>query len=76
MLLARYADAPGLEQDLAALTNDPAPLVRRAAIASLARVNVAAGVTAARPLLADTVWYVRAHAARAIGEAGNPELAG
>jgi len=33
-------------------------------------------VTAARPLLSDSVWYVRAHAARAIGEAGNPEFAG
>jgi len=75
-LLARYSDAPGLEQDLTALTNDPAPLVRRAAIASLARVNAAAAVTAARPLLSDSVWYVRAHAARAIGEAGNPEFAG
>lgn len=74
-LLARYKQALGLEAELAALTRDPAPLVRRAAIASLAQVNVAAAVVAARPLLADEVWYVRAHAARALAEAEDPDLA-
>jgi HEAT repeat protein len=75
MLLARHAPAPDLERDLAALTNDPAPLVRRAAVASLARMNIAEGVKAAQPLLADPVWYVRAHAARAIASAEDPEFA-
>ena len=44
MLLARHAPAPDLERDLAALTEDQAPLVRRAAVASLTRMNVAEGV--------------------------------
>lgn len=75
MLLARHAQSAGVEQELAALTRDKAPLVRRAAIASLARVNPAAAVPAARALLDDQVWYVRAHAARALGESEDPDLA-
>jgi HEAT repeat protein len=74
-LLGRYPQTAGLENELAALTRDPVPLVRRAAIASLARINVRAAVDAARPLLVDPVWYVRAHAARALAEAEDPELA-
>jgi HEAT repeat protein len=74
-LLARHKATPGLESELAALTKDSAPLVRRAAIASLSRVNVGAAVQAGRPLLADPVWYVRAHAARALAEAEDPDLA-
>ncbi len=74
-LLARHKQTPGLESELAALTHDDAPLVRRAAIASLARVNVAVAVVAARPMLEDPVWYVRAHAARALAEAEDPDLA-
>ena len=72
MLLARHTPAPDLERDLAALTSDPAPLVRRAAVASLTRMNVAEGVKAATVLLADPVWYVRAHAARAVGRRRRP----
>ena len=75
MLLARHKTSPGLERDLSALTADPAPLVRRAAVASLTRLNVAEGVKAATVLLADPVWYVRAHAARAVGAAEDPEYA-
>jgi HEAT repeat protein len=75
MLLARHKTSPGLERDLAALTTDSAPLVRRAAVASLTRLNVAEGVKAAQALLADPVWYVRAHAARAVGAAEDPEFA-
>jgi hypothetical protein len=55
MLLARHNTAPGLERELAALTGDPAPLVRRAAVASLTRVNLAEGVKAARGMLEDPV---------------------
>ena len=73
-LLARHRNA-GLEAELSALTSDAAPLVRRAAIATLARINPAAAVTAARPLLADPVWFVRAHAARAIAETADSDLA-
>jgi HEAT repeat protein len=74
-LLARHRQSPGLPEELTALTRDPAPLVRRAAIASLAQVSVVTAVAAARPLLKDPVWYVRAHAARALGEAEDPDLA-
>jgi HEAT repeat protein len=75
MLLARHKQVAGLEQELTELTRDSAPLVRRAAIASLARVNVATAVAAARSMLLDPVWYVRAHAARALAEAEDPDLA-
>lgn len=75
MLLARHRGATSAEAEIAALTSDPAPLVRRAAVASLAQLNPAAAVIAARPLLADPVWFVRAHAARAIGETQDPEHA-
>jgi HEAT repeat protein len=74
-LLASPRNVTGLESDIAALTADSAPLVRRAAIAGLAQVNPAEAVKAATPLLVDAVWYVRAYAARAIGEAADPELA-
>lgn len=71
MLLARHRTMPAVEAEIASLTGDAAPLVRRAAVASLAQLNPAAAVAAARPLLADPVWFVRAHAARAIGETGD-----
>jgi HEAT repeat protein len=74
-LLGRHKNVPGLEAELSALTADPAPLVRRAAIASLAHINPAASVAAARPLLGDPVWFVRAHAARAIAETEDEEYA-
>jgi HEAT repeat protein len=74
-LLAKYHDTPGLDVELRALTADAMPLVRRAAIASLARVSIAAAVDAARRMLNDPVWYVRAHAARALAEAQDPDLA-
>ncbi len=74
VLLSRhYVD--GVEQDLAALTADPAPLVRKAAIASLADLGGSLVASAARPLLKDDVWYVRAHAARALAEAGGVDVA-
>lgn len=73
-LLASHRQSPALPDELAALMKDPAPLVRRAAIASLARVSPQAAVAAARPLLKDPVWYVRAHAARAIAEAEDPDM--
>jgi HEAT repeat protein len=74
-LLAKYRDTPGLDGELRALTADAMPLVRRAAIASLARVSIPAAVDAAKTLLNDPVWYVRAHAARALAEAQDPDLA-
>lgn len=73
-LLFRHKNAAEIEQEVTALTTDPAPLVRRAAVATLARISPSAAVAAARPLLADPVWFVRAHAARAIAEAGDADL--
>jgi HEAT repeat protein len=73
-LLSRDA-GKHVASSLGALTDDPSPLVRKAAIASLSRVDKAAALPAARALLADEVWYVRAHAARALGDAGGPDVA-
>ena len=42
---------------------------------ALARIDKATALPAARALLADDVWYVRAHAARALGDAGGPDVA-
>jgi HEAT repeat protein len=60
---------------LRALTEDASPLVRKAAVASLSRIDKTTALPAARALLTDDVWYVRAHAARALGDAGGPDVA-
>lgn len=67
-LVSRHR-VPGVEGDVALLTKDPAPLVRKAAVATLADIDGAAAVTAVQPLLGDPIWYVRAHAARALAAA-------
>jgi len=63
--------APSLQ----ALTEDRSPLVRKAAVVTLARIDKAAALPAARALVADEVWYVRAHATRALGDSGGPDVA-
>lgn len=73
-LLGRHR-VDGIEADLAALTRDPVPLVRKAALMSLADLESPAVIDAARPLLDDRVWYVRAHAARAIASYGDAAVA-
>ncbi len=73
-LISRHA-APGIEGDLVALTMDTAPLVRKAAITSLARMAPSPAIPAARALMADAVWYVRAHAVRALADAAGPDAA-
>jgi HEAT repeat protein len=73
-LLSRHA-LEGVGADLVALTQDPSPLVRKAAIASLSRIDPRAALPPARSLLADEVWYVRAHAARALADAGGADVA-
>jgi HEAT repeat protein len=67
IMLRRYPRFEGGDTVLASLTHDKNPLVRRAAIESLALVggNLAAGE--ARRLLSDEVSFVRAYAARALG---------
>ena len=67
-LLARYAGDDAIERELVRSATDPEPSVRAAAVEGLARRHThAAGLTAAA-LLGDPVWFVRAHAARALRE--------
>jgi len=73
-LLARHP-VPGVEADLAALTRDAAPLVRKAAITSLAEIDAATAASAARALLRDDTWYVRAHAVRALAQSAGVDAA-
>jgi HEAT repeat protein len=73
-LLARHA-VEGVDADLAQLAGDPAPLVRKAAVASLAQIGGPRLPPAARALLTDPAWFVRAHAARALAATGDAEVA-
>ena len=74
-LLARHP-VEGTDRDLAQLAVDPAPLVRKAAVASLAQVGGPLLGPVARALLADSTWFVRAHAARALAATGDADVAG
>ena len=73
-LVSRHR-VPGSERDIALLTKDPSPLVRKAAVATLAELDGAGAVPAVQPLLADPIWYVRAHAARALAAANATDTA-
>lgn len=73
-LLSRHP-VDGIDQDLSALAADPAPLVRKAAVASLAKIGGPTLMSVARRLLADDTWFVRAHAARALAATGDPDVA-
>ncbi len=73
-LLSRHP-ADGADRDLAALAADPSPLVRKAAVASLATLGGPEVLRVARALMADSTWYVRAHAARALASTGDVEVA-
>jgi HEAT repeat protein len=73
-LLARYRDEP-TERDLARLTDDPDPRVRKAAIQTLGMIGDVIAADRALHLLTDQFPYVRAHAARALGELGRTDLA-
>ena len=73
-LLARYGHRRGVPAALAALGHDPDPSVRKAAVESLGHIGGAIAVEAARAALGDAVWFVRAHAARALGDLGRPDL--
>jgi HEAT repeat protein len=73
-LVSRHAQ-PEAGKDLAALTTDPSPFVRKAAIVSLAQIDASLAAPAAAALLADPVWYVRAHAARALADSRGVEAA-
>lgn len=73
-LLGRHA-VEGVDRDLATLATDPAPLVRKAAVASLAEVGGPRLRDIARVLMNDATWFVRAHAARALASTGDAEAA-
>ncbi len=73
-LLSRHP-VEGVDDDLAALAADPAPLVRKAAVASLAHLGGPHLAPVARALMTDAAWFVRAHAARALASTGDPEVA-
>ena len=66
-LLARYPDEQ-VEHDLARLTDDSDPRVRKAAIQTLGKIGDEIAADRAIHLLNDPFPYVRAHAARALGE--------
>lgn len=67
VLLRRHPDASGLEAALEALSEDPKPAVRKAALGTLSVAGGASALRAARRALSDPVPFVRAHAARALG---------
>ena len=73
-LLSRHP-VDGVDQDLAALASDPSPLVRKAAIATLAQLGGPLVEPVSRVLIGDATWYVRAHAARALAGSGSPDAA-
>lgn len=74
-LLAEYAGVEWVEAELASLVDDQDPRVRKAAIQSLGRVGDEVAVSAALALLKDPAPFVRAHAARALGELERVETA-
>jgi HEAT repeat protein len=73
-LLARYPEEP-IEGELARLTDDADPRVRKAAIQTLGKVGDLIAAECALRLLNDPFSYVRAHAARALGELTRTDLA-
>ena len=74
-LLAEYPDVDWVESELAPLVHDPDPRVRKAAIQSLGKVGDEIATSLARLLLKDPAAFVRAHAARALGELERVEAA-
>jgi HEAT repeat protein len=66
-LLASCPDAV-TEDEIAPLTQDPDPRVRKAAIQTLGIIGADLAADSAVRLLKDQFPYVRAHAARALGE--------
>jgi HEAT repeat protein len=67
IMLRRYPDFRGGGDVLASLTHDSNPQVRRAAVESLSLLHGNLAAEEARRLLWDEVAFVRAHAARALG---------
>ena len=75
VLLERWPHAAGLGARLASLATDPDACVRKAAVDTLSRIGAPEAAAAAVKLLDDPVLFVRAHAARALGELRRVDLA-
>ena len=75
-LLAGCPGVDTLETELAELSDDPDPRVRKASVQSLGRVGGEIATAVALRLLRDEAPFVRAHAARALGELDCMEAAG
>ncbi len=73
-LLARYPD-PEIELELATRIVDDDPQVRAAVLKSLTSCRSRFAAPAAVNALADPVWFVRVHAARALGQLGQVDQA-
>jgi HEAT repeat protein len=73
-LLGRYP-APEIELEVAALIVDEEPQVRAAVLKSLTRNHSRLAAPAAVTALADPIWFVRVHAARALGQLGQVDQA-
>jgi len=69
-LLGRYAGDPAVDLELTRAAADVNPSVRAASVESLAVSRAPAATTTAVALLRDPVWFVRAHAARALRDLG------
>jgi len=67
-LLAQYPEIEWVEGALAALADDPDPRVRKAAVQSLGKIGDRLAGSVAVRMLRDEAPFVRAHAARALGE--------
>jgi HEAT repeat protein len=67
-LLSGCPEVDGVENELAELSSDTDPRVRKAAVQSLGRIGGDVAGEVALRLLRDAVPFVRAHAARALGE--------
>jgi HEAT repeat protein len=74
-LLVRYAGQPQVEESLARLVDDDDPTVRKAAVQALGAMKSSLVPAVATALLTDPIFFVRAHAIRALAATGEPEHA-
>lgn len=73
-LLERYAGSHDVNRVLSRAAKDSDPNVRKAAVETLGRSGGPYAAETALARLADPFWYVRAHAARAIGDLRRGDL--
>jgi HEAT repeat protein len=73
-LLEKYAGSARINHELASAAHDENPNVRKAAVETLGKAGGPYATEAALDRLDDPVWYVRAHAARALGDVRRTDL--